>query len=160
MVRVFVDYDLIASPVPARNDGVIVRGDVPVEIAKPEAFPVPSRKHEYMLRSKATGEASVCPRLIEAVMRIVGATIMSDPLIVLGVNVRNFRMTFLVRGNVVLGRGSGLPIPCRGRSARRLGSPCGSRTTSGNVSTANRRGLIAAACLPTARLILRKSSHA
>src|SRR5665647_3825073 len=82
MVGVLVDHDLIAAPVPALDDGVIVRGDVPVIITKPEAFPVSSRHHEYMLRSKATGEASVCPRLIEAEIPIVGATIMSDPLIV------------------------------------------------------------------------------
>ena len=73
MVGVLVDHDLIASPVPARDDVVIVRGDVPVEIAEPEAFPVSSRQHEDMLRSKATGEAPVCPRLIAVVMRIVGA---------------------------------------------------------------------------------------
>src|ERR1017187_2161729 len=140
MVGVLVDHDLIASPVPARDDVVIVRRDVPVEIVKPEAFPVSSRKVEYMLRSKATGEASVYPRLIEVVMRIVGPTIMSDPLIIRGVNVRNVRMTFLVHGNVVLNRGIGLLTSCRGRSARRPGSLRGSGTASGNVSTANRRG--------------------
>src|ERR1039458_7590036 len=202
MVGVLVDHDLIASPVPARDD-------VPEKIAEPEAFPVssrkheymlrskatgeapvcprlidvimrivgatimsdplivrseglpvPSRKHEYMLRSKATGEAPVCPRLIDVIMRIVGATIMSDPLIVLGMNVRNFRMTCLVHGNAVLGRGSGLLTPCRGGSARRLGSLRGSRTASGNVSTANRRLVTAAAWRLIAPLILRKSKHA
>ena len=61
-----------------------------------------------MLRSEATGETSVCPRLIEVEMRIVGATIMSDPLIVLDVNVRDVRVTPLVHGNVVLDRGVGL----------------------------------------------------
>ena len=120
MVRVLVDHDLIASPVPSPDDVVIVRGDVPVEIAKPEAFPVSSCKHKYMLGSKAAGEVSVCQRLIEVVMRIVGATVVSDPLIVLGVNVRHFRMTFLVHGNVVLG--AGLLTSCRGRRSRRAGA--------------------------------------
>src|ERR1035441_10867197 len=96
MVGVFVDHDLIAAPIPSRDDVVIVRGDIPVKIVKPEAFPVSSRHHEYMLRSKAAGEASVRPRRIEVVMRVVGATIVSDPFIVLGVNVRNIRMTLLV----------------------------------------------------------------
>ena len=67
---------------------------------------------------------------------------MSDPSVVLGVNVRNVRMTFLVHGNVVLGRGSVV------LTAGRLGSPCGSRTASRNVSTANRRGATAAAWAP------------
>src|ERR1035437_7296902 len=128
MVGVFVDHDLIASPVPALDDVVIVGGDIPVETAKPEAFPVSSRQHEDMLRSKATAEASVCPRLIDVVMRIAGATIVSDPLIVPGVNVRNFRMTLLVRGNVVLGRGSGLLASCGARSGRGPGSLRGSGT--------------------------------
>src|ERR1035438_1385912 len=115
MVGVLVDHDLIAAPIPAHHDVVVVRGDVPVEIIEPEALPVSPSKHEYMLRSKATGEASVCPRRIEVVMRVVGATIVSDPFVVLGVNVRNFRMTLLIRPNVVLRRRLGLPS-CRFRS--------------------------------------------
>jgi hypothetical protein len=153
MVGILIDYDLIAGPVPVRDDVVIERGDVPEEIAEPEALPVPSRKHEGMLRPKATGEASMCPRVIEVIIRIVGATTMSDPLIVLRVNVRNFRMTFLVRCNVIPGRG--------GRRALRCGSGCSrwSRTVSGNMSTANR--LVAAtARLVVTLLTLRRSSQA
>src|ERR1039458_10724459 len=108
-----------------------------------------------MWRSKAAAEASVCKRLSHLVMRIVAATIMSDPFTVLHVNVRNIRMTCLMHGDVVLGGG------CRLLAARRRGSPRGSRTAGRNVSTAHRRGLTAAALLPTAPLILlRKSSHA
>jgi hypothetical protein len=158
MVRVLVDHDLIASPIPVTDDVVIESGDIPVKIAEPEAFPVSSRKVEYMLRSKTTAEMSVRPRLSEVVIRIVPATIMSDPFIVLGVNVRNIRMTLLVHGNVVLGSGSGLLTSCRVRSARRRGSPGGSRTASRNVSTANRRVTAAASLLPAARLP--KGSHA
>src|ERR1017187_5405364 len=159
MVGVLVDDNLIAVPVPAHHDVVIVRGDVPVEIVEPEAFPVSSRHHEYMLRSKAPGEVSVCPRRIDVEMRVVGATIMPDPFVVLGVNVRNFRMTFLVRPNAVLGRRLGLPS-CRFRSARSPGSRRGSRAVSRNVSTAKRRGFTAAVLLPTPPLLLRNSSHA
>ena len=112
-----------------------------------------------MLRSKATGEVSVCPRLSELVMRIVGATIMSNPFITLDINVRNIRVTLLVHGNVVPGRGIGLLTSCRGRSARRRRSPRGGRTASGNVSPAD-RGMSTAAGRRTAPLILRKSSHA
>src|ERR1035441_3714789 len=159
MVGVLVDDNLIAVPVPAHHDVVIVRGDVPVEIVEPEALPVSPSKHEHMLRSKAAGEASVRPRRIEVVVRVVGATTMSDPLIVLGVNVRNFRMTLLIRPNAVFRRRLGLPS-CRFRSARSPGSRRGSRTASRNVSTANRRGFTAAVLLPAAALLLRISSHA
>lgn len=91
-------------------------------------------------------------------MRVVGAAIVSDPLIVLGVDVRDFRMTFLVRGNTVLGCGTRLLASLRGRSSRRLGSVGGSRAVSGNVSTAN-RCLVTAAWLVSALLTLRESSH-
>jgi hypothetical protein len=84
---------------------------------------------------------------------------MSDPFVVFGVNVRNFRMTFLVRPNPVLGHRLGLPS-CRFRSALSPGSRRGSRTASRNVSTANRRWFTAAVLLRTAPLLLRKSSHA
>src|ERR1035438_10151227 len=154
MVGVVVDHDLVASPVPALNDVVIVRGDVPVEIAEPEAFPVSTGKVESKLRSNTTGEMSVCPRLSEAVIRIVAATIMSDPFVVLGVNVRNVRMTLLVHGNVVPGRGIRLLSSCRGRSARGRGSPRRSGAPSRNVSTADRR-VSTAAWRRTAPLILR-----
>jgi hypothetical protein len=131
MIGVLVDHDLIASPVPVRDDVVIERTDVPVETAKPEALPVSASKRECT--SKTAAEMSVGPRLSEVVMRIVGAAIMSDPLVILGVNVRNIRMTLLVHGNVVLRRGIML------LTSRRIGSPRGGRTVSGDMSTANRR---------------------
>ena len=94
-------------------------------------------------------------------MRIAGATVMSHPFIVLGIYVRNVRMTFLVHFHVVFGGGSGLLAACGGRSARRCGSSRGGGTAGGNVSTAHRRGVTAALWLLTAPLILlRKSSHA
>ena len=140
MVRIFVDHDLVSIPVPVRDDAVIERSDVPVEIAKPEAFPVSACKHEYMLRSKAAGEMSVGPWVIQVVMRIVRAGIMSHPFIVPGVNVRQVRMTFLVHMNAVLGHGSVLVPSDRGRGP---GRRRGSRTVSGNVPAANLRGVTA-----------------
>jgi len=135
MIRVFVDHDLIASPVPVRDDVVIEGGDVPIETAKPEAFPVSSRKVEYMLRSEAAAEMPVCPGLSEAVMRIVGATIMAYPSIVLSIHVRNVRMAWFVHFHMVLGRR--LLALGRGRGARRLGSRCRSGSVSRDVSAAN-----------------------
>jgi hypothetical protein len=79
---------------------------------------------------------------------------MPDPLIVLGMNVRNCRMTFLVHGDVVLSRGIGL------LSARRLGSLRGSRASCGYVPTANRCGMTASAWLPTAPPVLGKRNGA
>src|SRR5260370_25025360 len=104
MVRIFVDHDLIPIPVPVRDDAVIVRSDVPVEIAKPEPFAVSARKHEYMLRPKAAREMPVGPRAIPGEMRIVPPGIMSHPFIGPGVHVRDIRLTFLLPSSSVLAR--------------------------------------------------------
>jgi hypothetical protein len=92
-------------------------------------------------------------------MRVAASTIVSDPPIVPGIDVRNVRMTRPVHGNVVFGRGIGLLTSVSGRSSRRLGSPRRSGTASGNVSTAN-RGVTTTAWRRTAPSILRKSGHA
>ena len=93
-------------------------------------------------------------------MRIVGAAVMSHPLIVLGVHVGKFRMTFLVRTNAVLGHSRGLlTSDLRGR-ARLLGRPRWSGAASGDVSATDGRGAAAALRLPTASLILRETCQA
>jgi len=91
-----------------------------------------------MLRSKTAAEMSVFPWLSQMVMRIGSTTIVSNPFIVLRVNVRNVRMALLVHFHVVLGRGPGLLSSCRGGSPRGRGSPRRSWTARRNVSTANR----------------------
>jgi hypothetical protein len=158
MVGVLVDHYLIASPIPATDDVVIVRGNVPVEIVKPEALPVSPGKDKYMFPSKATGEASVRPCTIYAVMRILGSTTMSNPVIVPGVHVRKFRMASPVHGNAILS--SGLLTSSRVGIARRPGTHCLSRAVSWDVSAANVGAMTAAALLPTAPPILRERTHA
>jgi len=114
MVRILVDDHLIACPIPVSDDIVIVGGDIPIVIAKPEAFPVSSSKREYMLRSKPTAEAPVRPWLRDVVMRIPASTIVAHPSIVPGIYMGNVRMTLSVDGNVVLVHGSSLPAAFRG----------------------------------------------
>jgi hypothetical protein len=97
--------------------------------------------------------------MVHVKMRIVAAAPVSDPLIVLGVNVGKFRMAFLIDGDVVLG--SGLPVSLRGRSAHGLR---GRGTAGRDVSTANlgvtAPVLCAAVLFAAASSILRKSSRA
>jgi hypothetical protein len=156
MVRIFVDYNLVSIPIPVRHDAVIERSDIPVEITKPEAFPVSACKHENMLGAKAGGEVPVSPGVIQVEMWIVRAGTMSHPFIVPGVNVRQIRMTFLVHVNAVLGYRSVL-VPSCGR--RGPGRGCGSRTVSGDVPAANLGGM-AAMRFAASPLLLRKSSYA
>jgi len=76
-------------------------------------------------------------------MQIVAATVVSDPLRVLGVDVRNVRMTSPVYGNVVLGRRTGLLTSCWARNTRMARNLRGRWTASRNVSTAKLRGATA-----------------
>jgi hypothetical protein len=116
-----------------------------------------------MLRSKATGEPPVCPRLRQVVMRIAGSTIVSNPSIVPGVDVRNAGMTRPVHCDVVLGRGIRLLSALSGRGSRwlgrsrRLGSPRRSRTACRNVPTAN-GGVTAAVWSSATSSVLRECS--
>ena len=96
VVRIFVDHHLVSRPVPARDDAVVVRRDVPIVIPKPEPFPVSSAEHENMLWPETTGITSVRPRLFDAIVRVVPSAVMPHPLIVLGVNVWIFGMPRLV----------------------------------------------------------------
>jgi hypothetical protein len=139
MVGVLVNDDLIATPVPVRDNVVIKCGDVPKEVPKPEAFPVSSHKQEW--RSKAACEAPVRPRVIEVVVRIVDACIVSDPSIVPGVDVRDVWVAFLVAVNTILG--CSRVLLASGSSGR----PRGSRAVSGNVSAANRCGVTTTAAV-------------
>ena len=88
------------------------------------------------------------PRIIQVVMKIVLAAVMSHPLIVRGVNVRRFRMSGFVCRHSVL-RGSGLLTSRRFGSPRRGLRPHGSGAVGGKVSTANRW---------TPALVLRKAN--
>jgi hypothetical protein len=139
MIRIFVDHNLIAGPVPVRDDVVIVRGDVPIVIAEPEALPIAPRQDEYMLRAETAAEVSMRPRLRELLMRIPGATIMAYPSVVLGVDMRDSRMALLIHGNVVLGCS---PLRLTARRRRNSG---GSRTARRDVTAAHR--CVAAAAL-------------
>ena len=150
MVRVFIDRDLIASPIPARDDVVIVRSDIPVEIAEPEALAASAR--ESKCSSKSAAVVSVRPGLGDPVMRVVGTTIVSHPLIVPGVNVRNIRMTLLVHGNVVLCRGV-MPL-----AAGRVGHSRWSGTVSGDMPTTDRGRAAVARSDPVS--LLRESRQA
>lgn len=59
---------------------VVVRRNTEEKAAKPETLPIPSRKSEDMIRAKSTRKVSVCPGIIEMVVRITTAGVMSHPL--------------------------------------------------------------------------------
>lgn len=135
MIGIFIDHDLIACPVPVGDDVVVVRGDIPVEIVEPETARAATRKHPYVIASKTAGKVPVSPRIIEVIMRITPAAVVSNPAIVARVDVGNFGMAMLVRANVILfgASVSGGSRACSGSRVRHRRRPM-----SRNVAATNR----------------------
>src|SRR4029077_8022531 len=75
MIRVVVNHDLIARPVPVADDGVIVRKNAPVKVLEPEPFAVSPLQVEYMLGADASGEVTMCPRVIKVEPGVVAARV-------------------------------------------------------------------------------------
>ena len=149
VVWVLIDHDLVAIPEPVIAEVEVVCGDAEVETTKPETLPVSSSQAEDMAAAESASKASVFPRMIDVVVGIITAGIMSDPLIV-RVNVGSFRMSPLVRKSAVFLSGRlvvpGWPLfPGRSGTMRRnvsarpppccsLPLPCGEAGTE-NIKT-------------------------
>ena len=123
VVRIFVNDDLIGIPEPVVAETVVVRSDVEVETAKPEAGRAAAGEAEPMAAAEAARKASMLPRMIEMVVGIIAAGVVADPFIV-GMDVGGVRVSGLVAED-------GMFLD-RTRIATER-----SWTVSGNVSTAN-----------------------
>jgi hypothetical protein len=95
VVRVLVNHDLIAIPEPAGAEGDVEGSHAEEEAAESEALGSPSRKMPDMTGAKAAGEVSMLPGMVEVVIGVTLAGIVSYPLTV-SVNVRSLRMSRLV----------------------------------------------------------------
>ena len=96
VIRVFIDYDLIGAPVPVVAVTHVVGRHAKIEAAKPEPARTASRKAPYMAFAKAATKVPMLPRMIEMVVRIIFARAVSNPGIVVCVNVRSFWVTRLI----------------------------------------------------------------
>jgi hypothetical protein len=103
VVGVFVDDDLIRIPEPAVAETNVIRRYAEVKAAEPETRRASTDEMPGVTAAKATGKAAVLPRMIEVVVGIVAAGVVTYPLIV-RVNVRSVRMPGLVAKCGVLGR--------------------------------------------------------
>jgi len=169
MIRIVVNYDLIARPVPVSNDGIVVGKNAPVEVVEPEAFAISTLKVEYVLGADATREVAMRPRMIQVEPCVIAAGIVAHPFVVARVSVRDFRMSLMVGGNTMLfglmmlvGLMMVRRLMVRCRSVRllrvRVGG-CGARAVRGNVSPAN-FGVTAGAIMALAAFFLRKKHQA
>lgn len=107
VVGIFVDHDVVAIPEPAVAVADVVGSDAEVEAAEPETIGSASGEPPDVTAAKAAGKASVFPRMIEMVVRVVAAGVMADPLAI-GVDMRRVGMTGVVVEVTVLLRGRGM----------------------------------------------------
>lgn len=98
VIRIFVDHDLIAVPEPSVGITDFVGRDAPVEIVEPEAAGPPAVKTEHVAWTESTTEPAMFPWMIHMQVGIVGTLIVTYPLVV-GMDVRSFRMPSLIRRN-------------------------------------------------------------
>lgn len=103
VVRVVINDDLVGIPKPSIAKCVIVRSNAEVETAKPETVSAATLEVKDMAAADAAGEVSVFPRMIEMIVRIVAAGIMSNPLII-SMHVRSIGMARFI-AEITLGRG-------------------------------------------------------
>jgi hypothetical protein len=81
VVGIVVDDDIVAVPVPAVAEGYVIGGYPEVEAAEPEASRAAASQTPVMFGAKAAGEATVFPRVIEMIVRIVAAGVVAYPVI-------------------------------------------------------------------------------
>lgn len=121
VIRVVIDYDLVAVPEPVVGIGQVKWRDAEIEAAKPKAVGTTSCNAPHVTTAEAAGEASMLERMIEVEAGVLSPSVMPDPLAIM-VDVRSFWMAC----SIAIGSfGRSLVW----RSAR------GSRTMRGNVST-------------------------
>jgi hypothetical protein len=101
---VVVDHDRVAVPQPAIDVRVVPRRDAEEEATEPEAPSVSSFEVELAVL-EAVIETAVGEGMIEVIVAIVAARIMSDPPII-AVNMRRIRMARRVAKATVLLRGA------------------------------------------------------
>jgi hypothetical protein len=80
VVGVFVDDDLIRIPEPAVTETNVIRRYAEVKAAEPETRRASTDEMPNVTAAKATGKATVLPRMIEMVVGIVAAGVVTYPL--------------------------------------------------------------------------------
>jgi hypothetical protein len=75
MIGIFVNHNRIRVPIPVGHIGVVERIDAEVCVIKPEARAIAALHMEYVAGPEAECKASVCVRVIEAIVPLVYPTV-------------------------------------------------------------------------------------
>ena len=120
MIRVVIDHDLIAVPQPVATKANIVGSDTKVEPTEPEAAGTAAGEPPNMALSQFPRKAPMLEWMIQVIVRIIGTTVVANPLVARCMNVRCFGMAGLVGECLVFGGSRrvllGAPGPALGRA--------------------------------------------
>ncbi len=82
VIGVFIDHNLIGIPKPVVTKPHIVRGNAKVVTAEPEASRTAARQPPNMPSPESASKVPMLPGMIEMVVHVVPAGVMTDPLAV------------------------------------------------------------------------------
>lgn len=94
IVRIGVEDDIVATPVPVGAIVEIGWGHREVEVVKKEAVSRSAAQAVYVACADLAGEAAMLPRIIEVIC--LSTAVVADPAIGLGVHVRSGRVARLI----------------------------------------------------------------
>jgi hypothetical protein len=95
MVRVVIDHDVVATPIPVATKSYVKGGDAEVRTVEPKPARASTLQPPTVACADAKGKPPVFPGMIEVVVGVAAPGVMSNPRAV-GVNVRSVGMPFLV----------------------------------------------------------------
>lgn len=136
VVRIGVQHDVIRVPQPVAAIVIVVRCDAEVEPTEAETVSVAALEPIDVAAADFTGEVPMLPGPIQVIVGVVAASVMTNPLIILRVNVRGLGMSGLVaiaRALIAL-RSAALTSSVSGRNGRSHWGSDRCRAASGNVS--------------------------
>jgi hypothetical protein len=96
VVRIFIDHDIVGTPVPVVAISEIIGRNRKIETAEPEAARAASFDPKRMTSAEATRKAAMLPGMVEVVVGIISSCIMPNPLVTAGMDVRSLWVALLV----------------------------------------------------------------
>lgn len=95
MIRVLVNHNRIAGPIPVANIIEVVRRDAPIEVVEPESARTAAFETKNVAGTESARETTVLPWTIQVVVGIIATGIVADPFSI-PVNVGRVRVTGLI----------------------------------------------------------------
>jgi hypothetical protein len=95
VVGIFVDYDVVSTPIPVAAEPDVKGGNAEVEATEPEASGASAGQVPDVPPSESSGKTAVFPRMVEMKTGIIVSVIVADPLSVV-MDVGSLRVAFEV----------------------------------------------------------------